>query len=53
MTTNITGDNMTYTSDTQIESHITGMDIHPIIPKTPIVLANKKARKVKKNKKSS
>jgi len=36
-----------------IETHITGMDIHPAIPKTPIVLPRKKARKAKKNKKSA
>ena len=36
-----------------IESNITGMDIHPAIPKTPIVLPRKKARKVKKNKKTN
>ena len=39
--------------DSQLESHITGMDIYPIIPKTPIVMRRKKARKVKKNKKST
>tara|TARA_B100000700_G_scaffold330674_1_gene458203 strand:- start:12728 stop:12862 length:135 start_codon:yes stop_codon:yes gene_type:complete len=37
----------------QIESQITGMDIFPSLPKTPIVLPRKKARKVKKNKKST
>jgi len=39
--------------DIQIEAHITGMDIFPSIPKTPLVLPIKKARKVKKNKKST
>ena len=44
---------MKYFIDNHIEAHITGMDIHPAIPKTPIVLPRKKARKAKKNKKSA
>jgi hypothetical protein len=44
---------MKYFIDNQIESHITGMDIHPAFPKSPITLPRKKARKAKKNKKST